>query len=200
MNTQEALKRAGRWLESFRSHQYMACGEDDYAALAVLKSAVEERDTLRSDRDDWKTLCEINQDLVKQAIKNIDALKAEVERLRGEWDLRHGLYEHWKARAKKAEAEVERLRRQVEIEQRKVSDLDGLLAKYHEAAEQAEAELAAARPIIEVAKELLETADLRGDSVLPLPPDDPKPWSAHAQTVWNALRAALAHKEAKDKP
>ena len=149
MTTQEALAV----LENTTSDAYDFAwggkpGEEKYTesrnALAVLKSAIEERDALK--------------------------------------------------------AEVERLRRQVEIEQRKVSDLDGLLAKYHEAAEQAEAELAAARPIIEVAKELLETADLRGDSVLPLPPDDPKPWSAHAQTVWNALRAALAHKEAKDKP
>ncbi len=38
-------------------------------------------------------------------------------------------------------AENETLQRQVGIEQRKVADLDGLLAKYHEAAEKAEAEV-----------------------------------------------------------
>lgn len=54
---------------------------------------------------------------------------------------RVGRWRGWNRRAEKAEAEVERLKRQVDIEQRKVSDLDGLLAKYHEAAEKAEAEV-----------------------------------------------------------
>ena len=40
--------------------------------------------------------------------------------------------------------------------------------------------------------ELLEVADLRGDSTLPSPPDDPILWSARMQTAWDEARAALA--------
>jgi hypothetical protein len=54
----------------------------------------------------------------------------------------------------KLEAENERLQRQVEIEQRKVADLDGLLAKYQGAAKEAEAQLAKQAPLIEAAGKL----------------------------------------------
>lgn len=43
--------------------------------------------------------------------------------------------------------------------------------------------------------ELLEVADLRGDSTLPSPPDDPILWSARMQTAWDEARAALATPE-----
>ena len=43
----------------------------------------------------------------------------------------------------------------------------------------------------EAADELLEVADLRGDTNLPLPEDDEKLWTARMQTAWEELRAAL---------
>jgi hypothetical protein len=65
----------------------------------------------------------------------------------------HDLFYEKQAR-EKAEAENERLQRQVEIEQRKVADLDGLLAKYQGAAKEAEAQLARQAPLIEAAGKL----------------------------------------------
>ena len=47
----------------------------------------------------------------------------------------------------------------------------------------------------EAATELLEVADLRGDSQLPLPEDSAKHWTARMQIAWNELRAALAAAE-----
>lgn len=38
--------------------------------------------------------------------------------------------------------------------------------------------------------ELVEVADLRGDSTLPHPADDPKPWTARMQTAWDEARKA----------
>lgn len=46
------------------------------------------------------------------------------------------------------------------------------------------------------ARELLEVADLRGDSDLPHPVNDDKLWTARAQDAWDTLRAAL-EKEAR---
>jgi hypothetical protein len=43
----------------------------------------------------------------------------------------------------------------------------------------------------EAATELLEVADLRGDSVLPYPEDDPIDWTARMQDAWDGLRAVL---------
>ena len=44
------------------------------------------------------------------ALESVGLLTKENERLRGEWDLQHGLYEHWKARAETAKAELEKAR------------------------------------------------------------------------------------------
>ena len=43
----------------------------------------------------------------------------------------------------------------------------------------------------QAAQELLEVADLRGDSELSHPADDEKLWTARMQTAWDELRAAL---------
>jgi hypothetical protein len=43
----------------------------------------------------------------------------------------------------------------------------------------------------EAATELLEVADLRGDSDLPHPADDPIDWTARMQDAWDDLRTAL---------
>jgi len=56
-------------------------------------------------------------------------------------------------------------------------------------------EYEAAIRVLETAEELLEVADLRGDSELPHPSNDPKLWSARMQTAWDELRAALAYRE-----
>jgi hypothetical protein len=58
-------------------------------------------------------------------------------------------------------AENEGLKRQVGIEQRKVSDLDGLLAKYHESAEKAEAELELGNKAWDIKQKQLEKAEAR---------------------------------------
>jgi hypothetical protein len=47
----------------------------------------------------------------------------------------------------------------------------------------------------DVLRELLEVADLRGDSDLPHPSDDPLLWTARMQTAWDEARAALAKVE-----
>jgi len=47
----------------------------------------------------------------------------------------------------------------------------------------------------EAAEEVLEVADLRGDTTLPHPEDDPLTWTARMQTAWDELRAALAAPE-----
>ena len=44
----------------------------------------------------------------------------------------------------------------------------------------------------EALEELVEVADLRGDSTLPHPADDPLLWTARMQTAWDDARAALA--------
>lgn len=58
-------------------------------------------------------------------------------------------------------------------------------------------DLAAAREkrLREALEELLECADLRGDSELPHPADDPKRWTARMQEAWDDCRAALAETE-----
>ena len=75
---------------------------------------------------------------------------------------------------------------------------DGLVkasAGFIRAWEQAERERDDARAEVdrlrEVATELLKVADLRGDSELPHPADDPIDWTARMQEAWDDLRAAL---------
>lgn len=46
--------------------------------------------------------------------------------------------------------------------------------------------------------ELVEVADLRGDSMLPHPADDPILWTARMQTAWDEARTALAPAPAKE--
>ncbi len=43
----------------------------------------------------------------------------------------------------------------------------------------------------DVLSELLECGDLRGDTTLPSPPDDPVLWSARMQTAWDNARRAV---------
>ena len=64
-----------------------------------------------------------------------------------------------------------------------------------EAFPQIAAALDRAQRVEEAAQELLEVADLRGDSDLPHPADDPKLWTARAIDAWDELRAALAPDE-----
>ena len=45
---------------------------------------------------------------------------------------------------------------------------------------------------VEAAREVLEVADLRGDTDLPHPADDLKPWTARMRTAWEGLRVILA--------
>ena len=54
-----------------------------------------------------------------------------------------------------------------------------------------------AEPVMAAVEELLEVADLRGDTDLPHPADDPKLWTARMQSAWDDLRAALEFKEKK---
>jgi len=44
-------------------------------------------------------------------------------------------------------------------------------------------------------RELIEVADLRGDSTLPHPADDPHLWTARMQDAWNIARQALEGKK-----
>jgi hypothetical protein len=46
--------------------------------------------------------------------------------------------------------------------------------------------------LVECLTELVEVADLRGDSDLPHPSNDPKLWTARMQDAWDNTRAALA--------
>ena len=46
-------------------------------------------------------------------------------------------------------------------------------------------------PLLDAADELIEVADLRGDSDLPHPCDDPKLWTARMQDAWSGLREAI---------
>jgi hypothetical protein len=50
----------------------------------------------------------------------------------------------------------------------------------------------------EALEELVEVADLRGDSDLPHPCDDPKLWTARMIEAWDAARSALLN--AQEKP
>lgn len=49
----------------------------------------------------------------------------------------------------------------------------------------------------EALTELLEVADLRGDSDLPHPSKDPKLWTSRMQEAWDNARTALATKGAE---
>jgi len=49
----------------------------------------------------------------------------------------------------------------------------------------------AAPELLEALKELVEVADLRGDSTLSHPADDPVLWTARMQTAWDEARAAI---------
>ena len=51
---------------------------------------------------------------------------------------------------------------------------------------------ARAKALEAAGRELLEVADLRGDSDLPHPAKDDKFWTARMQTAWDDFRAALA--------
>jgi hypothetical protein len=59
-----------------------------------------------------------------------------------------------------------------------------------------EAENAALRGRVKVleeaSEEVLTVADLRGDTDLPHPADDPKTWTGRMAEAWDALRASLA--------
>ncbi len=46
--------------------------------------------------------------------------------------------------------------------------------------------------LVEALEELIEVADLRGDTELPHPSDSDEPWTARMQTAWDEIRAALA--------
>ena len=52
-------------------------------------------------------------------------------------------------------------------------------------------------PLLDAATELLEVSDLRGDSEMPNPCDDPKLWTSRAQEAWENLRIAVDEKEAE---
>ena len=53
--------------------------------------------------------------------------------------------------------------------------------------------VAALRKVEDAARELLEVADLRDDTTLPHPADDPKLWTARMQSAWDDIRARLDH-------
>ena len=66
--------------------------------------------------------------------------------------------------------------------------------------EQLESQLADAKKVIEAAIEVLEVADLRGDTDLPHPANDERLWTARMQTGWDDLRDRIAaYKQAKEK-
>jgi hypothetical protein len=73
------------------------------------------------------------------------------------------------------------------VEQRAVRAV-AALEKVTRERDKARAEAARLR---EAATELLEVADLRGDSDLPHPADDPIDWTARMQDAWDDLRTAL---------
>ena len=60
-------------------------------------------------------------------------------------------------------------------------------------------QLAEREVVIDVASELLECAQLRGDNKLPHPADDEKLWTARMQDAWRGLEDALAT-EAEQQP
>ena len=51
--------------------------------------------------------------------------------------------------------------------------------------------LAASRALWEALRELVEVGDLRGDTSLPHPSDDPITWTARMQEAWDAARQVL---------
>ena len=53
-------------------------------------------------------------------------------------------------------------------------------------------ERAKAAAVVASLTELLEVGDLRGDTTLPHPSDDPLLWTARMQEAWDESRAALA--------
>ncbi len=55
-------------------------------------------------------------------------------------------------------------------------------------ADVAEAALAKARELADCVTELLEVADLRGDTQLPEPCDDPLLWTSRMQFAWDETR------------
>ena len=61
----------------------------------------------------------------------------------------------------------------------------------------APAEAEGETPLLDAATELLEVSDLRGDSEMPNPCDDPKLWTSRAQEAWENLRIAVDEKEAE---
>jgi hypothetical protein len=92
---------------------------------------------------------------IRAVLEDYPKVKAEVERLTHLHNLDHSLADQWLARAEKAEAEVEHLKKCVEAE-RKIKHIgEQHTANYMAALEKAEAELAAARPLLEVGKYFL---------------------------------------------
>lgn len=57
--------------------------------------------------------------------------------------------------------------------------------------------IAAAPELLAALTELLEVGDLRGDTDLPHPADDPLLWSARMQNAWDDARAAIARAEGR---
>jgi hypothetical protein len=55
--------------------------------------------------------------------------------------------------------------------------------------------IAAAPTLLEAGTELLEVADMRGDSTLPAPEDDAGLWTARMQTAWDEFRTAIEEAE-----
>lgn len=72
---------------------------------------------------------------------------------------------------------------------------DGAMARVESIAADLDLLRALNAKLVAALSELLEVADLRGDSDLPHPCDDPKLWTARMQTAWEDARAALAESE-----
>ena len=75
MTTQEALERLEIWWERLKNPDLPLLCEPDRKALAVLKSAVGERDAFRAAANAYL-------DIIGERHKERDALRAEVEELR----------------------------------------------------------------------------------------------------------------------
>ena len=69
--------------------------------------------------------------------------------------------------------------------------------KTEEEEESNAAMITAASDLLAALQELVEVADLRGDSDLPHPADDPKMWSARMAEAWEDARAAIAQAEGR---
>jgi hypothetical protein len=114
----------------------------------------------------------------------MEILSAFIEELRGRRLTEMDRLENLSNRAEASEATCQSLREQS--------------SRWEAQALEAGVRIAELEAQVEAAREVLEVADLRGDTDLPYPANDPKLWSARMRDAWDALRAALQPAEPQE--